>query len=203
MTTDFDATRYADLLSRARAAFLTDTFYAVKLAEDHATMTTREENKQNPEQLRANIVKLYRQGALPEEISRVVRTNEARVRDILREAGVYNPQEARRTPVVDPRDLPPAPREVIPSKRLKKWEPKPLTEDDDRHGTNNGYMNFGCRCTRCVEARKEYRAERKANPTGRTAKAEHGTHSRYARGCRCQPCKGAASEYYRKRKAQK
>jgi hypothetical protein len=100
----------------------------------------------------------------------------------------------------------PEPRSVIPAKKLKKWTPEPLPEDDPRHGTSNGYMNYGCRCQPCVDARKAYRERLKANPAGRAARSEHGTTSKYARGCRCDQCRAAvtdAAREYRERKRQK
>lgn len=39
--------------------------------------------------------------------------------------------------------------------------PKPLYPDDPKHGTNNGYINYGCRCERCVKAASEYRKRRR------------------------------------------
>lgn len=91
---------------------------------------------------------------------------------------------------------PPAAKPVIPSKKLQKWEPKPLATDDDRHGTNTGYMNHGCRCEPCKEARKAYRAERRANPPKpRATNSAHGTNSRYTKGCRCDECRAAATAW--------
>lgn len=59
---------------------------------------------------------------------------------------------------------PPDEHPVIPSKRLKKWEPTPLDADDPRHGTPTGYMNHGCRCEPCKVARKVYPGGAKGEP---------------------------------------
>lgn len=89
----------------------------------------------------------------------------------------------------------PEPREVIPSKKLKKWVPEPLSEEDPRHGQASSYRNRGCRCDRCREAHRLDKARRRAEgPKGTYAKtAEHGTRSRYARGCRCDECRAATT----------
>ncbi len=97
----------------------------------------------------------------------------------------------------------PEPREVIPSKRLKKWVPALLDDDDPRHGSNNAYLNYGCRCPKCVEARKEHRRKLRANPAGRAATSEHGTASKYARGCRCDRCRAAVTDAAREYRARK
>lgn len=96
-------------------------------------------------------------------------------------------------------DREPEEKPVIPAKKRKKYVPEPLAPDDQRHGSNAGY-NRGCRCEPCVEARKAYRAERKANPVGRVEKADHGTIAKYTHGCRCQPCRDAIAEYNRRRR---
>lgn len=33
--------------------------------------------------------------------------------------------------------------------------------DDQRHGTANGYVNYGCRCDKCRQAWTEYARERR------------------------------------------
>ncbi len=97
----------------------------------------------------------------------------------------------------------PEPRSVIPAKKLKKWTPEPLPEDDPRHGTSNGYMNYGCRCQPCTDARRAYRERLKATPAGRAATSEHGTTSKYARGCRCDQCRVAVTDAAREYRARK
>jgi hypothetical protein len=94
----------------------------------------------------------------------------------------------------------PEEKPVVPAKLLKPWTPKPLAADDERHGTNSGYANFGCRCSRCAEARREYRSHRKSNPKPRAKTSDHGTEPRYSRGCRCAECKAAKGAANRKRK---
>lgn len=70
------------------------------------------------------------------------------------------------------------------------------------HGTQNAYLNYGCRCEECSlankEAGKRQAAERKARETPERV---HGTASGYTNyGCRCELCKGAIREYARKRR---
>lgn len=100
MTDTFDASPYADLLSRARAGFSTDSAYAVVIAEAASAMTTRQENRNNPEQLTEDVVRLFSQGAPVAEVSRVLRVHESRVRDILAQEGLdaaVRPSEAARS----------------------------------------------------------------------------------------------------------
>lgn len=198
MKQQFDATRYADLLTDARRAFLADTSYAVAVAEAASQFETRREYREDPEKRRADVLRLHSQGASLSEIQRVTHLSRERIAEFLKDA----PERAPEVPVtreIDARDRMPDPRPVIPAKKLKKWRPEPLADDDERHGSNTGYVNFRCRCDRCIEARKVYRAERKANPKPRAKVAEHGTKSRYSKGCRCPECKAAATEYARER----
>lgn len=55
---------------------------------------------------------------------------------------------------------------------LRRWErnkdkpfsqppKKPLSEDDERHGTENGYQNYRCRCPECTNAHRLYCAGRR------------------------------------------
>jgi hypothetical protein len=37
-----------------------------------------------------------------------------------------------------------------------------MDEDDERHGTKNGYNNLGCRCDKCKTAWAGYIRERRA-----------------------------------------
>lgn len=60
--------------------------------------------------------------------------------------------------------------QVGPRKRACKtcraaYEPPPLSPDDPRHGTANGYQSYGCRCSECRRAHSEYntRWRRRAN----------------------------------------
>lgn len=39
---------------------------------------------------------------------------------------------------------------------MREMSKRGLPVGDSRHGTNNGYANYGCRCSSCKEARKEY-----------------------------------------------
>jgi hypothetical protein len=80
-----------------------------------------------------------------------------------------------------------------------------LGDDDPRHGTTNGYSNFGCRCAQCTEANRLAQAAYKARlrAEGRVLGA-HGTDSCYDSGCRCDECRAAhnrkSREYKRRRR---
>jgi len=89
-----------------------------------------------------------------------------------------------------------------------------LAPDDPRHGTNNGYVNHGCRCEPCHEANKAYQRSRNHLKnewrwrTGRSKpleehlaeiEAAHGTESRYQR-CDCPECRQAAADARRRRR---
>lgn len=81
----------------------------------------------------------------------------------------------------------------------KRWK-RGLPEGDPRHGTPNGYRNWGCRCEACKEGHLQYNREYAA---GRPKKAKkglpdgdprHGTNNGYTNhGCRCERCKYANS----------
>ncbi|GAA1523101.1 hypothetical protein HD600_000202 [Microbacterium ginsengiterrae] len=188
----FDASRYADLLEEAHRAFLEDTAYAIALAEDASAMKTRQENRDDPDQLRTDVLRLHAQGAGLGEIQRVVHASRESVAEVLKDAPA-RPGGAFPTVNKSSTSNTPAPKPVTRSKRLRKWKPEPLAPDDPRHGTNNGYVNYRCRCDPCGEARKTFRRRLKENPAGRAKSSEHGTRSRYARGCRCDDCKHAAT----------
>lgn len=72
---------------------------------------------------------------------------------------------------------------------------------DQRHGTMNGYVNLGCRCSDCRAANvarllrvRLERAERLAADDPR-----HGLASTYYNhSCRCDPCRSAATEASRR-----
>lgn len=53
-------------------------------------------------------------------------------------------------------------------KRLRKRKPfvyRPLTPDDRRHGTLNGYTNYRCRCEQCKGAARAYHLSKKRGAT--------------------------------------
>jgi len=64
---------------------------------------------------------------------------------------------------------------------------------DPRHGTNNGYTNLGCRCTRCSRANSDRQAEYR----DRLAMTPwdlipHGTENGYNNySCSCDDCRNA------------
>jgi len=66
--------------------------------------------------------------------------------------------------------------------------PRPLTPDDPRHGSANGYRHFGCRCERCrAAAVAERQALKGTLPPG---DPRHGTANGYLRySCRCDLCR--------------
>ena len=85
---------------------------------------------------------------------------------------------------------------------------KPLSPDDPRHGTVNGYINRGCRCEECRDAWREYhrpygesyRRRKGMQPKkyGRT----HGIRATYVHEkCRCDECREAERTYRRQLRA--
>lgn len=84
---------------------------------------------------------------------------------------------------------------------------KTLAASDPRHGTNNGYNNYGCRCEPCVKAGRAYQAARRraqGTPTRQEvneSRKQHGW-SRYKNGgCRCDVCRAAAAAQKRRQRA--
>ena len=86
--------------------------------------------------------------------------------------------------------------------KYASWRPvkkRILRSDDERHGSWNGYANYGCRCEPCKQAAsdvmKGMRAERikKGLPPGDD---RHGTYNGYVNyGCRCDLCKQAGRDF--------
>jgi len=67
------------------------------------------------------------------------------------------------------------------------------------HGTRHGYIYYGCRCSPCAAANREYmRAYFFRRDLGTV---KHGTREGYNRGCRCTPCRRANTVYMRNRRA--
>ncbi|TYL50059.1 hypothetical protein FXB39_10360 [Nocardioides sp. BGMRC 2183] len=83
----------------------------------------------------------------------------------------------------------------------------PLPPDDPRHGTTNGYGNWGCRCDPCREAnRKNHQAYvERVRGTGQLTGegVTHGTAYRYQMGCRCEECREARNKKSREDKRRK
>lgn len=80
------------------------------------------------------------------------------------------------------------------SKRARKY--KPLSPDDSRHGTENGYSNLRCHCDRCKAAHAEKTREMQADRESRTPPERvHGTPGGYGNWrCKCGPCRAAWSK---------
>lgn len=80
-------------------------------------------------------------------------------------------------------------------------------DGDERHGTENGYNNHGCRCSRCRAAHSKITLEYRRRRAARLAPADprHGRKSTYLNhACRCDPCRTANAAYsrqYRQTKA--
>lgn len=72
-----------------------------------------------------------------------------------------------------------------------------LAPDDPRHGTLNGYRNYGCRCDPCrqaaIEGRRRYAALPPDDP-------RHGRRSTYTAGCHCGACREAQNDYIAQRR---
>lgn len=170
--------RYAELLIESRKAFLSDSGYTVRIAEDASALRVREENRDDPQGVTDLVLKLAGEGANVPEIARVARLNQQRVRDILNEAEIA-PEKPEKTPTraVDPREAFPEPRAVYvryvePRKPAVAPEPKSRkTFDPDfrcppthKHGsTTHCFRNHHCRCVDCIsweDARRRKKRER-------------------------------------------
>lgn len=95
------------------------------------------------------------------------------------------------------------PEEVFLALRSTVWLHRPrrlLKEGDKRHGTINGYTNYGCRCDPCREANSKSTSRRKLVLHGKGLDPDderHGTYNGYTNyGCRCDACKLAARDRY-------
>ena len=79
--------------------------------------------------------------------------------------------------------------------------------DDPRHGTHNGYGNYGCGCESCRAANARYCYEAKRRRVARGIPDHvHGTVNGYGGwACRCDPCTAAwarnANDRYHRRRA--
>lgn len=67
---------------------------------------------------------------------------------------------------------------------------EPLSADDPRHGTPNGYGNLGCRCARCRAAHAANHSAymKRQREAGRVI-GSHGSSVAYDTGCRCDECR--------------
>ena len=65
-----------------------------------------------------------------------------------------------------------------------------------KHGTTNGYGNFGCRCRPCKDAQAEYQRRRRLERASIEPPADaHGKPNTYTNwGCTCAPCVIASAE---------
>lgn len=68
-----------------------------------------------------------------------------------------------------------------------------LAPGDPRHGTHNGYVNYGCHCRRCRKAHalwtQEARLRRRDRMLAGEAEPTHGKASTYRNWmCRCLEC---------------
>lgn len=66
----------------------------------------------------------------------------------------------------------------------------PLSDDDPRHGTTNGYGNLGCRCDACRAAHAVHHARymKRKREAGEVV-GNHGSSVAYDSGCRCDTCR--------------
>lgn len=73
---------------------------------------------------------------------------------------------------------------------------------DKRHGTPNGYNNYGCRCDRCRAAHAADSLKRKnARRIAPTPRHVHGTVNGYDNySCRCKRCTKAHTDAARERR---
>jgi len=73
-----------------------------------------------------------------------------------------------------------------------------LLPGDHRHGTVNGYTNYGCRCERCSEANSDYqnpKAKARREAGLEEGDPRHGSDNGYTNyNCRCDLCVRARSD---------
>jgi hypothetical protein len=79
-----------------------------------------------------------------------------------------------------------------------------LPDGDPRHGTYNGYVNRGCRCTDCRAANTAFHIAAREQRRGSLSPGDprHGrddTYTNYA--CRCDWCRDAHTDYRARRKS--
>ena len=100
----------------------------------------------------------------------------------------------------DARVLPPEPK----APKGTKFKLAGSIADDPmdlRHGTVNGYVNYGCRCDKCKAASSRRHKQRVEEGLSETD-PRHGTESGYLNwGCRCESCKAGHSAAAKKRRA--
>lgn len=69
-------------------------------------------------------------------------------------------------------------------------------DGDERHGTRNGYVNLGCRCTDCRRANAVGVAKRRTERRRSNIPVPHGTENGYMNyRCRCDACRVAHRTY--------
>lgn len=197
--------KFGGLIAEARGACLTDTGITIQIAEEAAAAKTRAEYRANPDQQRADALKLHAQGADAEEIHRTLRMALPRVRDVLRDAPERRsetPQKAAQDalrPVVRPVTV----RYTTPRKTAdqtqqverKPWfrphrtypEVEAVTAKPVEHGLSR--YKLGCRCDACKQAKTDSRTPKGARRANGTV-PEHGEIGRYTKhGCRCDECR--------------
>lgn len=164
MTDSFDASRYQDILVRAREAFLEDSFYAVKLAEDARALLDHKRTRDDPEAVRADALRLYRQGADRRELMRVLSVGDETFRAWDLENSSETHEKAPRR-AVDPRDAFPEPRPVtvrfvtpkeqVPEFKMRGRNANASTfecpPEHQHEGRSTCYLRHGCRCQPCRE----------------------------------------------------
>jgi len=211
--------KFGGLIAEARAAFLTDTSYAVGIAEEAAAKLTRSEYRANPDQQKADALRLYAQGADAEEIHRALRMAPPRVREVLRDA----PERRSETPQKAAQD---APRPVVRPVTVRYTTPRKTAEQTQQverkpwfrphkaypevevvtakpveHGLSR--YKGGCRCDVCKQAKADSRKSKGLRRPNGTI-PEHGTTTRYTKhGCRCGECRSAMAAHARNYRAGK
>jgi len=81
-----------------------------------------------------------------------------------------------------------------------KGEIPVLDADDPRHGTENAYVNYKCRCEKCRAewARKTMDRRRRRNGDLKQTDTRHGNPMTYVNyDCRCERCVTAYADYRR------
>ncbi|MCK2035690.1 hypothetical protein KZC51_06030 [Microbacterium sp. SSW1-49] len=151
--------KYGTLIERARSAMLTDTAYAVALAESAAANERRIEFRADPAQQEAHALRLHAQGAGLDEIRRATRMGKDRLIELLRDAPSKPqkaPQRVERAQADNHTRRPVTVRYVEPTKALDGEQVAP-----GQHGTLPMYTNRKCRCDLCRATATEYARQRR------------------------------------------
>lgn len=152
--------RFGGILAEAAKAFRTDTGYAIDIAKAGGPLAARRREKAEastrpatytcpPDHTHAATGTCYRMHSCRCEDCRVAVAARRKSRAKSASSGSEGPSEA--TEAVSAPPVSPAP---------ERRHRRPLSEDDERHGTWNAYGYYKCRCEKCRAAATEYQRAR-------------------------------------------